>query len=300
MRSATHLAAALRAAPLIALLAAGGSARAEEPARAEDPDELAAAEAVERAREAFGELDYEEAIEAAEMALADPGASASEELEALELLGLSHVILGDDDAAAEAFSELLAIDPHYELTEETGSPKIREVFEDLRRDAAGAHFAELVHAAPASARAGGIAELDVAVGRGAGIVEEVVIAWRERGEGPFREARFRRRDRDEWATGFSLPASKQPWVLEYYLEARDGEGEQVGRVGAPDAPLSFPVAAGGAPVATEAEPTPWYRRWYVVGAGAAALGAAGVAVGVAVGGGGVHGSLDPGRVTLSP
>ncbi len=267
-------------------------------AHADDLAELTASELVERAEEAYDDLSYEEALEAAEAALSDPEITSAHQLAALEIAGLSHFILGREDAAAAAFVELLAIDPYYQLSEDTGSPKIREAFEEARQRARDDTFAELVHAAPTSAQSAGIAEFEVAVGRGAGEIVEMAIAWRERGDARFRRAPVRRTEHDEWAVSFTLPASNERWVLEYYVEARDARGQPIGRVGAPNSPLAIPVSPTGA--GARPGSTPWFRRWYVIGAGAAALGAAGLAVGLSAGGSSSQGTLEPGSVTITP
>jgi hypothetical protein len=286
----------MRAGLRMMLLAAALVAPVSTAVAADAEEEVTAGASLVAARAAFADLDYRRAIAEARRVDTDPHASSQQRLEALEIAGLSYLILGQERAARGAFEELLEIDPQYELQEETGSPKLLEFFESVKAGMRGATFAELVHAAPASARSGGLAELEVATGRGAVDIVEVVARWRGRGDGVYQEVAFRRREHDRWAAAVALPASKTRWVLEYYLEARDLGGRAIGQVGGPNAPLAIPVEPGGIAVSSS---SPWYRRWYVVGAGAAALGA-GVAVGLAAGGGSSRGTLEPGSVTLSP
>lgn len=275
-------------------LAAAALLVATAPAAASDG--RPAARALAEASDRFDALDYRGAIEAARAVDSDPDATSQQRLEALEIAALSHLILGDERAARAAFEELFEIDPHYELKEETGSPKIRGFFEEAKAASRDTRFAELVHAAPASARSGAIVELEIAAGSGAQDIVEMVVLWRGRGTLGYQEAPFRRREHDRWAAGFGLPASNERWVLEYYVEARDLAGSAIGRVGGPNAPLAIPVEPGGVSTGSR---SPWYRRWYVIGAGAAVVGA-GVAAGIAAGGRDTRGSLEPGKVTLTP
>ena len=89
--------------------------------------------------------------------------------------------------------------------------------------------------------------------------------------------------------------SAKPYVLEYYVEARDAGGAAVARIAAPDAPLEIALAAGAADRGGRA----WYGRWYVV-AGVAVVAAGVTGIAVAATRGPEPGSLPPGSVTVTP
>jgi hypothetical protein len=252
-----------------------------------------------RGLELFGELEYRKAIRELAPVPKDPAATRAQRLRALEIIGQSHLILGDKARAREAFEDLLAIDPGYQLRDESGSPKIRDFFDEVKRayvpgfDAA--HVSELSHSAPEGAFAGRRVELLVEVTRGAEHVKSMVILVRRRGVLGYAEPiELRRLDDDHWRARFDAPASGDAYVLEYYLEARNIAGGAVGRVGGPETPLALSVAPGRERL------RPWYqRRWYVIAGGAALVGI-GTALLVTSGGHSGDGTLPPGRVTLSP
>lgn len=248
---------------------------------------------LDRGQELFAELEYRKAIEILAPVPRNPAATRAQRLRALEVIGLSHLILGEDAAARRAFEHLLTIDPGYQLRDDTGSPKIRDFFDQVKREHVPGFqgSAELEHSAPEGAAAARPIELDVNVTEGDDQVGQVTAHWRRRGVLEYRRQPMNRVDGRRWRGRFQLPASRTRYALEYYIEARDPGGSPVGRVAGPETPLSIPVAAGDAD-----QPSPWYRRWYTV-AGVAVLGVATVVV-FATADSAPDGSL--GNVTLSP
>ncbi len=252
-----------------------------------------------RGNKLFADLDYRKCIRVLAPVPKDAAASRAQRLQALELIGLSHLILGEQARAKDAFEDLLAIDPGYQLRDDTGSPKIRDFFDKVKREYvpgfdAGA-VADLEHAAPEGATAGRRVEIEVRVGRGADQVKSLVLLARRRGVLAYKEeAGLRQVSPGRWHAQFQAPSSTESYVLEYYLEARGIAGSAIGRVGGPENPLALSVS-GRVPHAT-----PWWRRWYVIAGGAAVVGGIGTALIVTSGGGTGDGTLPPGRVTLSP
>lgn len=252
-----------------------------------------------RGNKLFADLDYRKCIRVLAPVPKDPAASRAQRLRALELIGLSYLILGEKVRAKDAFEDLLAIDPGYQLRDDTGSPKIRDFFAKVKRAYvpgfdAGA-VAELEHAAPEGATAGRRVEIEVRVGRGADKVKSLVLLARRRGVLAYKEAvGLRQVAPGRWRARFKAPNSNESYVLEYYLEARGVTGSPIGRAGGPETPLSLQVS-GRVPRAT-----PWWRRWYVIAGGAAVVGGIGTALIVTSGGGTGDGTLPPGRITLTP
>ena len=300
MRALLVAAAALAA----ALAAAPGPARAQEggapPASAGRVEEQLA-----RGLEQFQELEYRDAIDTLRPVRLDQEATRAQRLQALELIGISHLILDEKARAEEAFEDLLTLDPGYQLQHDDGAPKIREFFDSVRKkvvpNSSGGMETRLEHAAPSEAIAGRTVEIEAVVKSGLSRVAEMVVRWRRRGVLGYDSAPMRREPAaggagERWRTRFVPPPSRTPYAVDYYVEARNAAGGAVGRIGGPDSPLALPVAPGE-PVAID-RPRPWYTRWYVIAGGAAVLGVASAAIVISAGGDAPDGSL--GSITLSP
>ncbi len=243
----------------------------------------------------FEDQDYGKVIKVLRPVTTDAASTRAQRLRALELVALSHLILGDDVAARGSFERLLDIDPGYQLTDQSGSPRIREFFDDVRAAVLGVAAggsAALDHAAPTQAPAGRRLEIDVRATAGAEHVKEVVFFVRRRGTRDYAAVTAAFRGDARWRIRWTPDASIDAYGVEYYIEGRGLTGEPVARAGSPEAPLTIEIASGqGAPPA-------WYRRWYVwAGAGALAAGAIGA---IWLGSGGGDGSLPPGTVTVTP
>ncbi|HTR49728.1 MAG TPA: hypothetical protein VMJ10_03410 [Kofleriaceae bacterium] len=266
------------------------------PARADD---LAGAQAIEtflaRGQKLYDSQSYAAAIQALAPVTRDARATRAQRLRALELIALSEFIRGDEGAARATFERILDIDPGYQLRDTTGSPKIRGFFDKLKAQlvpgfdpTAGA---DLEHAAPTAGTAGRPLEFEVRVTRGN--VLDLVIATRRRGELAYRSTPLSPRGDNRWRVRVVPDPAQKPYVLEYYVEARDAGGAPVARIAAPDQPLEIALAAGGADVRR-----PWYGRWYVI-AGAAALAATATAITVEATRGPGPGTLPPGSITVT-
>ncbi|HET6612011.1 MAG TPA: hypothetical protein VFG83_08490 [Kofleriaceae bacterium] len=234
---------------------------------------------LDRGRAQFADLDYRATIQTLAPVPTDPAATSAERLRALELIGLSHLILGHKVAAERAFKDLLAIDPGYQLRDDSGSPKIRDFFDRVKREYVPGfdpnRVAELVHSAPTSGVAGHRVELSVEAMVGAGKVKEMVVSWRQRGVLSYRQEVMRRVGGHTWRASFVPAPSAVSTTIEYYIEARDLTGNAIGRVGGPKTPLGLPILAGGQKRGGD---RPWYGRWYVIAGGALALGAGAAAL----------------------
>ncbi|HEY4242506.1 MAG TPA: hypothetical protein VGM88_21960 [Kofleriaceae bacterium] len=254
-----------------------------------------------RGQKLFDDQEYGAAIQTLAPVTRDARATRAQRLRALELIALAQFILRDEAAARATFERILDIDPGYQLRDASGSPKIRAFFDDLKRQLIPGYDpsagADLEHAAPTAGTAGQRIELDVRATRGGERVFEIAVATRRRGELAYRIALAAPRGGNAWRAQVVPPPSTKPYVLEYYLEARDAGGAAIARVASPDAPLEIALAGREADkVAKRA----WYARWYVI-AGEAAIVAAGATVlAVAATRGPGPGSLPPGSVTVAP
>ncbi len=253
---------------------------------------------LERGRKLFDEQEYVGAIQTLGPVTRDARATRAQRLRALELIALAHFIHGDEGAARETFERILDIDPGYQLRDTSGSPKIRMFFDDLKKQLIPGYDpdagADLEHAAPTAGSAGKQIEIEVRATRGGERVFELVLATRRRGELTYKRFAAAPRGGANWRARVIPEPSQKPYVLEYYVEARDAGGGAVARIAGPDAPLEIALAPGGGEVKRA-----WYGRWYViVGAAVVAAGVTGVAV--AARRGPEPGSLSPGSVTVTP
>ncbi len=282
---------------LLAVAMVAGLVAAQRPARADDrgPRPAVVARLADGQR-AYDEQDYAAAIRTLTPITRDPTATRAQRLRALELIALSHFILRELAGARDTFERILDIDPGFELTDRSGSPRLRSFFDELKRELVPGYggAAELEHAAPASATAGRAIELEVRAVRGAGAVAAVVVHVRRRGELTFRAVAAAPRGAATWRARWILEAAARPYAIDYYVEGRDRGGALSARIAAPDQPLAIPVAAGASMARRR-----WYTRWYVV-AGAAVL-VGGLTSAAIVGSRGPgSGSLPPGTITVTP
>lgn len=252
-----------------------------------------------RGKKLFDEQEYAGAIQALGPVTRDARATRAQRLRALELIALANFIRGDEGAARITFERILDIDPGYQLRDTSGSPKIRSFFDALKKQLIPGYDpnagADLEHAAPTAGTAGKPLELEVRATRGGERVFELVVATRRRGELAYHIATALPRGDARWRARITPEPSAKPYVLEYYVEARDAGGAEVARIAAPDSPLDIALAPGGA----EASRRSWYNHWYVyAGVAVVAAGVTGLAISAASGPD--AGSLPPGSVTVTP
>jgi len=249
-----------------------------------------------RGEKLFEEQEYAGAIQTLAPVTRDARATRAQRLRALEMIALSQFIKNDKAAARATFERILDIDPGYQLRDTSGSPAMRSFFDDLKSQLipnfdpkAGA---DLEHAAPTAGSAGAPIEIQVRVTRG--LVFDTFVSTRRRGELTYTVAPLKPRGDNRWHTRLTPPASSKPYVLEYFVEARDAGGAPIARIGGPDQPLEIALSAGGS-----ASRRPWYGRWYVY---AGAVGAAALLGGIIVATtrGPEPGSLPPNTVTVTP
>jgi len=267
------------------------------PARADTVDPQTIEQFLTRGKKLFDDLDYAGAIQTLTPVTRDARATRAQRLRALELIALSQFIRNDQAAARATFERILDIDPGYQLRDTSGSPKIRAFFEDLKKQLipgfdpnAGA---DLEHAAPTAGTSGKAIEIDVRATRGGDRVFELVVATRRRGELAYRATTASPRGDAKWRARVTPEVAGKPYVVEYYVEARDAGGAAVARIGSPDAPLEIALTAG-----TVVARQKWYRRWYVIAGGAAAVAAGFTGLVIAGSRGPDPGTLPPGSVTL--
>jgi len=269
-----------------------GAARADTAADAQAIEKFLA-----KGQALFVDQEYAAAIQALSPVTRDARATRAQRLRALEIVALAHFIRGDEGSARATFERILDIDPGYQLRDTSGSPKIRAFFDELKKQLIPNYDpnagADLEHAAPTAGTAARVIELEVRATRGSERVFEIIVATRRRGELAYRFIGALPRGDGKWRARVTPRPSSKPYVLEYYVEARDAGGAPIARIAAPDTPLEIALAAGGG------DKTPWYGRWYVIG-GAAVVAAGITGLVIVANSGPDPGTLPPGSVTVSP
>jgi hypothetical protein len=215
--------------------------------------------------------EYEKVLRLLTPVVQTKGSSLSEQVEALELIGLSHLILGDRLRAREAFESLLRIDPAHELDDPSGSPKLRSFFDSVKAafatsGASPGASVVLEPIPPRSAVAGRRAEVVSLVTRGLELVHEVILRFRPAGAVSYETAAMARRG-TRFSAVFIAPSRDSAYTLEYYIEARDAAQRKLDRAGSPLHPLTFPV---GPPKARS--PSIFRTWWFWTAIGVAVVG----------------------------
>jgi len=254
---------------------------------------------LERGQKLYDDAEYAAAIQTLTPVTRDARATRAQRLRALELIALSQFIRNDEGAARATFERILDIDPGYQLRDTSGSPKIRAFFEELKKQIIPGYAnadADIEHAAPTAGTAGRSLEIEARATRGGERVFEIVVATRRRGELAYKIVTALPRGDARWRARITPEPAQKPYVLEYYVEARDAGGAAIARIAAPDSPLDIALAAGGIESSSKRA---WYSRWYVV-AGVAVVAAGVTGLVVATSGGPDSGTLPPGSVTVSP
>lgn len=252
-----------------------------------------------RGQKLFDEQEYAGAIQTLAPVTRDARATRAQRLRALELIALAQFIRNDRAAARVTFERILDIDPGYQLRDTSGSPQLRAFFDTIKSQlipnfdpTAGA---DLEHAAPTAGSAGSPIELQVRVTRGN--VFDLVVATRRRGELTYASSPLAPRGDNRWHTRLTPAPSSKPYVLEYYVEARDAGGAPIARIASPDQPLEIALASGAS--SSSSSQRPWYGRWYVIAGGVGAAALLGGVI-VATTRGPEPGSLPPNTVTVTP
>jgi hypothetical protein len=272
---------------IILLLILGAVARADDGPQAIE-------KFIERGQKLYNDQEYAGVIQALGPVTRDARATRAQRLRALELIALSEFIRGDEGGARATFERILDVDPGYQLRDTSGSPKVRAFFDKLKSQLVPGFDpnagADLEHAAPTAGTAGKPLEIEVRVTRGN--VVDLILATRHRGELSYRFTQLSPRGDNRWRARFTADASQKPYVLEYYVEARDAGSAPIARIASPDQPLEIALAAGGA------DTNRWYGRWYfIAGAAVVAAGVTGLAIEASRGPG--PGSLPPGSITVT-
>jgi tetratricopeptide (TPR) repeat protein len=234
------------------------------------------------AKEHWRDLDYDLVIAAADRALAGTPTDATK-IEALRLKASALVVLGRTAEAETTFAQIFAIDPEYDLPDDT-SPRVLTVFRPARArwlvseekrlgTELGPSLAALnvVVKLPDRARGGRPLAVTVDLTDPGGIADTLVLSYRRAPDKHYSTLTAPAR---AGATTLTIPeaftASPTQYTLELYVRVRHRSGLTLRQEGDPAHPVALAVGAGQIP-----KPTPFYRTWLFYGvvtvAGAAAI-----------------------------
>jgi hypothetical protein len=214
---------------------------------------------LEKAERLHAQLRYAEVAHELELAMAVPGNTKAQQRRIFELQGTVQLIMHNRAAAHAAFTRLLDVDPEFQF-DAGASPKLRAFLEQVRRD----HTPRLRVTFEGHPR-----ELWPARGP-----PSIVVTPTQHGQGRLAVAlRLRARPRDPFA---ELPMTAQPdgsyratlepalveaadaGPIEYYVLARDPQGQVVGAAGGEQRPFVLDQTR-----AAVAEDAPWYAQWWL-------------------------------------
>ncbi len=236
---------------------------------------------LDEAKDLYKHLRYAEIVHKLERALSVSGNTPKQLCEIYELMGIVQVILDNQDAAVDAFNQLLNVDPRHRL-DSSLSPKILSIYSRVKNEFVPQE-AVAFEGRP-SVRT--IPDKDPWVE--VGIVDDskaltAVEIW------------YRRSERDEFCKGEMAPVGRGRFGgslpletealpvggvrVEYFIVARGGNGKTLGVLGNMENPLSFTVlpSVAAPPMQgfeTKGVSTSWYGKWWfwtavgVVAAGA--------------------------------
>jgi hypothetical protein len=248
---------------------------------------------LEEAKDLYKHLRYAEIVHKLERALTVPGNTPRQLCEIYELMGTIHVILGNDDAAVDAFNELLNVDPRYRL-DPSLSPKILSIYARVRsefvpRVAVGFEGRPSVRTTP-----GKKPWLEVGVVDESKTLTGVEVWYRQSEKDEFKKAVMAPVGKGRYGGSLPLLMEQIPASgirVEYVIVARGEKGNTLGVLGTMDNPLSFTVLPNVAAPPTQLagkkdDSSPWYGTWWfwtamgVVAAGAGV----GIYLGLSAGG----------------
>jgi len=224
---------------------------------------------LDRAENAYSEIDFPRVIELADEALREGGHSPAEVARLYELTGLSHAAEREEDAAREAYVKMLALRPDAEVDTNL-APRLRGPFLEARGFWASRSGAFAVEARVVRARGAIRVELSDPLG----MASEIRVLSRDHAlMAPMEETRVPA-EADLLVEVPALPDAPQ---LDYAVQVLDQHGNRLAELGTEDEPRLFGEAPMVSPPTDDGEGASGIPTWVwivggVVAAGALALG----------------------------
>ena len=234
-----------------------------------------ASETLARGRNLVVSFEYEAALVELEAVVNDESATASQRIEALELMGVLQFNLHRTARARQMFERLLTLDPAHELTDTSYPPRLRQFYARISES----FMPQISIDVEASARqdeVSGEIRIDASASGSTGGVDQAVALVRSSSDESFRRALM---TRDGNTFSAEVPVPSGTTQIEYYVEVQAPSGHVLGRAGSSDSPLTaqvVPTASATNDVVDqaqtdldqerttgeEARPERHRRRWY--------------------------------------
>jgi len=230
---------------------------------------------LEEARRLYAGLQYARMVPVLEKALGVPGNTPGQLAEIHALLGTVHVILDNQQAAVEAFEQLLAIDPDHELDTDL-SPKIRSLFARVKREFVPPVTVSFEGRPRVRTTPGTPPWVEVGVADESKAITGMELWYRRDEDGEFEKLDMGPVAEGRWGGSLPVETTGLPAAglrVEYVIVARGEKGTTLGVLGSMEQPLSFTVlpalgapagpGTGSAPAALDEEQAaPWYASWW--------------------------------------
>lgn len=202
-------------------------------------------EDLEKAEQAYANLDYEQANKIAQTVVKQHGLSHAEIVRAYRIIGVTHAILDHDDAARDAFVMLLTYEPDYQADQNLG-PKVTTPFYEARGFWRGQPVKPGIDAtATVHAKAAG--SLKVTLRDPSHIVKRAEVGYRWGATGPFKTRPITAGDQVNVDLAEAPSGTTR---FDYYVQAFDDKDNAVLESGNAQTPKTVtvppePVAGGG-------------------------------------------------------
>lgn len=225
---------------------------------------------VEIAEQQYAKLDYDRANDVAARVVKERNLTHDQLVRAYRVLAVTHAILDKEEAAREAFLQLLVLDPEYAVDQNLG-PKVSAPFVEAR-----GHFRSLASRpgvdVVANVREQG-GRLRVVTRDPTHIAKKVTVAYRWSSNGEYTTAQV-----GVGESGMDVVAApKGRRRLDFYAQVTDDRDNVVFEAGSPDAPKSAFVEGGRRAAAAPPENKTIFASpvfWLVTGALVAGAGTA--------------------------
>ncbi|MDP2271921.1 MAG: hypothetical protein Q8N23_08085 [Archangium sp.] len=242
-------------------------------------------EAVVKAAQQVDEGDFEDAVRTLEKGIDQPDLTDDQLAEMYRLLGLSHLYLGNEDRARDAFEKLLQARPDYDLPK-SAPPKIRSLYARIKEDIRKRRVRPVtLTVTPVTEATGSEAVVVEARIEDMALGAKAKLFYRRAGVQSFSSIDFARgktsrTDYTATVPAFEVPSEDQSYEVEYYVEVADAAQRRLAGRGDPYNPLTFRVPARKPTTGPVVEETPLYKSpWLWIGIG---LGAAAATTGIVV------------------
>lgn len=231
MRSLRRVLGAVLVAALATSTAAAQPKGKERSATAQAPAD------VETAEQLYAKLDYDKANEVAERVIKQRGLSHDQLVRAYRVLAVTYAILDKDEAARDAFLQLLVFDPEYAVDTNLG-PKVSTPFVEAR-----GQF-RLLPSKPgidvsANVRSDG-GRLRIMMRDPTHVVKKINVGYRWTSSGEYTVSKLDAGD----GTVEVAPATQGRTRLDFYAQAVDERESAVFEAGSPHVPKSAFIEAG--------------------------------------------------------